>query len=92
MRARQDFWSTDFPKKTFTAMIAGVREPAISAGFIEQQTFDRGIEAARNRRKQTAISATRSSKRLRQRAPEGHLRANMSFGPIFAILPRADVA
>lgn len=32
-----------FTKKTFTAMIAGVREPALSAGMIDPQRFDRGI-------------------------------------------------
>jgi ubiquinone/menaquinone biosynthesis C-methylase UbiE len=34
-----------FTKKTFTAMIAGVREPAISAGSIEPDAFDQGIAA-----------------------------------------------
>jgi ubiquinone/menaquinone biosynthesis C-methylase UbiE len=32
-----------FTKKTFTAMIEGVREPAIKAGMIEQAAFDSGI-------------------------------------------------
>ena len=32
-----------FTKKTFTAMIEGVREPAIKAGFIAPQVFDQGI-------------------------------------------------
>ena len=32
-----------FTKKTFTAMIEGVREPAIKAGMIEQADFDSGI-------------------------------------------------
>ena len=32
-----------FTKKTFTAMIEGVRESAINAGMIEPQEFDRGI-------------------------------------------------
>ena len=34
-----------FTKKTFTAMIEGVREAAIKAGIIEQQTFEKGIRA-----------------------------------------------
>jgi SAM-dependent methyltransferase len=34
-----------FTKKTFTAMIEGVREPAISTGLIQPETFDAGIEA-----------------------------------------------
>jgi ubiquinone/menaquinone biosynthesis C-methylase UbiE len=32
-----------FTKNTFTAMIAGVRETALSAGLIDQPTFDKGI-------------------------------------------------
>lgn len=33
-----------FTRKTFTAMIKGVRQPALSAGLIESQRFDEGIE------------------------------------------------
>ncbi len=36
-----------FTKKTFTAMIEGVREPSIEADMIEANIFDRGIEALR---------------------------------------------
>jgi ubiquinone/menaquinone biosynthesis C-methylase UbiE len=32
-----------FTKKTFTAMIEGIREPAIAAGLIEPETFDAGV-------------------------------------------------
>lgn len=32
-----------FTKKTFTAMIEGVRESALKAGIVEQHVFDRGI-------------------------------------------------
>ena len=32
-----------FTKKTFTAMIEGIREPAISAGLIDAERFDAGI-------------------------------------------------
>jgi ubiquinone/menaquinone biosynthesis C-methylase UbiE len=32
-----------FTKRTFTAMIEGVREPAIAAGLIEPEAFDAGI-------------------------------------------------
>ena len=32
-----------FTKKTFTAMIEGVRESAITAGIIDQHVFDKGI-------------------------------------------------
>ncbi|MCM2264388.1 MAG: methyltransferase domain-containing protein [Desulfuromonadales bacterium] len=33
-----------FTKKTFTAMIEGVREAALAAGMIDQDTFDQGIQ------------------------------------------------
>lgn len=33
-----------FTRNTFTAMIKGVRESALSAGIIDQDTFDKGIE------------------------------------------------
>jgi len=32
-----------FTRKTFTAMIAGVREPALAAGLIAPETFDAGV-------------------------------------------------
>ena len=32
-----------FTKKTFTAMVEGVREPALAAGLIDVETWDRGI-------------------------------------------------
>jgi len=32
-----------FTKKTFTAMIEGIREPAIKAGIVEQDVFEKGI-------------------------------------------------
>jgi ubiquinone/menaquinone biosynthesis C-methylase UbiE len=32
-----------FTRKTFTAMIEGIREPAIAAGLIEPETFDAGV-------------------------------------------------
>lgn len=32
-----------FTKKTFTAMVAGVREPAIATGLMSAEDFDRGI-------------------------------------------------
>jgi SAM-dependent methyltransferase len=34
-----------FTRKTFTAMISGIREPAIAAGLIEPETFDAGVHA-----------------------------------------------
>ncbi|MDP8927304.1 MAG: methyltransferase domain-containing protein [Actinomycetota bacterium] len=34
-----------FTRKTFTAMIAGIRESAIKAGLIEPQSFDAGVQA-----------------------------------------------
>jgi protein-L-isoaspartate O-methyltransferase len=34
-----------FTKNTFTAMIEGVRQPAVEAGLIDEKTFDDGIKA-----------------------------------------------
>jgi SAM-dependent methyltransferase len=34
-----------FTRKTFTAMVEGVREPAIAAGLIEPEAFDAGVQA-----------------------------------------------
>ena len=36
-------WVEGFTKRTFTAMIEGVREPALEAGIIEPDVFDQGI-------------------------------------------------
>lgn len=36
-------WVEGFTKKTFTAMIEGVRESAIKAGLVEQHVFEQGI-------------------------------------------------
>lgn len=36
-------WVEGFTKRTFTAMIEGVREPALAAGLIERDAFDQGI-------------------------------------------------
>lgn len=41
--SRPDFVD-GFTKKTFTAMIEGVRESAIAAGLIDRTTFDKGVE------------------------------------------------
>jgi hypothetical protein len=34
-----------FTKKTFTAMVAGIRESAIAAGISDAERFDAGIRA-----------------------------------------------
>jgi trans-aconitate methyltransferase len=34
-----------FTRKTFTAMIAGIREPAVAAGLIPPERFDAGVQA-----------------------------------------------
>jgi hypothetical protein len=34
-----------FTRKTFTAMIEGVREPAIAAGLLDAASFDAGVRA-----------------------------------------------
>jgi ubiquinone/menaquinone biosynthesis C-methylase UbiE len=33
-----------FTKNTFTAMVEGIRNPAIKSGIVEKETFDKGIE------------------------------------------------
>jgi hypothetical protein len=38
-------WAEGFTRNTFTAMIQGVREPALAAGLIDAQRFDEGTEA-----------------------------------------------
>ena len=34
-----------FTRRTFTAMISGIREPALAAGLVDAETFDAGIAA-----------------------------------------------
>jgi hypothetical protein len=34
-----------FTRKTFTAMVEGVRDAAINAGLVDAETFDAGIRA-----------------------------------------------
>ncbi len=36
-----------FTKKTFTAMIEGIRESAVTTGLIERESFDEGVQALR---------------------------------------------
>jgi SAM-dependent methyltransferase len=38
-------WAEGFTRNTFTAMIQGVREPALAAGLIDAQRFDEGLLA-----------------------------------------------
>ena len=38
-------WAEGFTRNTFTAMIQGVREPALAAGLIDAQRFDEGVRA-----------------------------------------------
>jgi hypothetical protein len=33
-----------FTRKTFTAMIEGIRDPAIKAGMIEPHVFEKGVK------------------------------------------------
>jgi len=51
-----------FTKKTFTAMVEGVRGPAVEAGMIELPAFDQGIRDLYRTARTTASSATRSSR------------------------------
>jgi ubiquinone/menaquinone biosynthesis C-methylase UbiE len=36
-------WVEGFTEKTYTAMVEGVREPALAAGLTDRETWDRGI-------------------------------------------------
>jgi hypothetical protein len=36
-----------FTRRTFTAMVRGVREPAVAAGLLDRATFDEGLRALR---------------------------------------------
>ena len=51
-----------FTRKTFTAMIEGVREPAIARGLISAERFDRGSATSTARPRAAGRSSTRSSR------------------------------
>jgi hypothetical protein len=36
-------WVDGFTRKTFTAMVEGVRDQALGSGMIDEQSWDRGI-------------------------------------------------
>jgi len=36
-------WAEGFTRRTFAAMVEGVREPALAAGMIDAETFDTGV-------------------------------------------------
>jgi hypothetical protein len=40
-------WVEGFTKNTFTAMVEGVRDAALTAGLVEAETWRRGIEGLR---------------------------------------------
>ena len=48
-----------FTRRTFTAMIEGVRAPALAAGLIDAPSFDAGVEALHRTTGPTGPSATR---------------------------------
>ncbi|GJD62748.1 methyltransferase domain-containing protein [Methylobacterium frigidaeris] len=48
-----------FVRRTFAAMVAGIRDEAIGAGLTDEAALDAGLDALRRR---TAPSATRSSR------------------------------
>ena len=51
-----------FTRRTFTAMIEGVREPAIAAGLLSRRGSTRACATSTARPRRTACSVTRSSK------------------------------
>jgi hypothetical protein len=40
-------WVDGFTLKTFTAMVEGIREPALQAGLIDTARFEQGLEGLR---------------------------------------------
>ncbi len=36
-------WATGFVRQTFTAMVEGVRTPAVAAGLITAERFEQGV-------------------------------------------------
>jgi hypothetical protein len=51
-----------FTKKTFTAMIEGIRQPTLDAGLMPEADFDQGIADLYRTAKRTACFATRFSR------------------------------
>ena len=45
----------DFTRKTFTAMIEGVREPALAAGLVDPASFDAGVRDLRRTAEQDGV-------------------------------------
>jgi SAM-dependent methyltransferase len=67
-----------FTRRTFTAMIAGVREPAIAAGLSDPEGFDAGITALGRAAEPDGVFATRSS-RLSRASRDQPSRADASL-------------
>jgi hypothetical protein len=51
-----------FTRKTYTAMIEGIREPAIEAGLIDAESFDAGVRDLYRTTEPEACSVTPSSR------------------------------
>jgi SAM-dependent methyltransferase len=51
-----------FTRKTFTAMIEGIRESAIGAGLTEPESFDAGVRDLRRTTEADGVFVTRSSR------------------------------
>ncbi|MBV8203307.1 MAG: methyltransferase domain-containing protein [Acidobacteria bacterium] len=58
-----------FTKNTFTAMIAGVREPAIAAGMVDPELFDAGIRDLQRTAETDGVFCYTFFKALGEKAP-----------------------
>ena len=58
-----------FTKRTFTAMIEGVRGPAIAAGMVEPEAFDAGIRALRRTAETDGVFCYTFFKAVAEKAP-----------------------
>lgn len=63
-----------FTKNTFTAMIEGVRDAALSAGLIDRPTFDKGVRDLYRTAETDGVFCCTFFKHLRKKAHEAYLR------------------
>lgn len=64
-------WVDGFTRRTFTAMVEGVREAALSAGLIEPDRFDAGIRDLHRSAEADGVFCYTFFKALGRRPPEG---------------------
>jgi len=62
-----------FTRKTFTAMVEGVRDGAISAGLVDAETFDAGIQALHRTAEPDGVFCYTFFKAVGEKAPANNL-------------------